>query len=83
MNRVSIALPGETLSKIDKMAKRENKSRSEFIRTVVQIYEKYETEERKRRRGILKAIAIQDKLRENTSSWNAISELRRQRNKNR
>jgi metal-responsive CopG/Arc/MetJ family transcriptional regulator len=83
VNRINITIPDETLSKIDKMAKQENKSRSEFIRTVVQIYEKYKMEGKKRRENILKAIVIQDKLRKDTSSWDAISELRRQRDKNR
>lgn len=40
MNRVNIVMPDSLLKRIDRMAKKENKSRSDFLRTTFLFYEK-------------------------------------------
>lgn len=40
MGRINIVIPDSLLKRIDRMAKRENKSRSDFLRTTFLFYEK-------------------------------------------
>lgn len=40
MGRINIVIPDSLLKRIDRMAKKENKSRSDFLRTTFLFYEK-------------------------------------------
>lgn len=40
MGRINIVIPDTLLKRIDRMAKKENKSRSDFLRTIFLAYEK-------------------------------------------
>jgi predicted transcriptional regulator len=41
---LSFSLPPETASKIESLAKRENRSRSELLREMVSVYERFQAE---------------------------------------
>lgn len=41
---VSFSLPPETASKIERLAESENRSRSELLREMVSVYERYQAE---------------------------------------
>lgn len=85
MTRVNIVLPETMLTMIDVIIKQEKINRSEFFRKAVRLYEQTREEEARQRRkkeSIKKAILIQNELRESTSVWDGVTELRRQREAN-
>jgi metal-responsive CopG/Arc/MetJ family transcriptional regulator len=83
MIRINITLKEEDLKLIDALARKDNKSRSEFLRSVVRYYKSQMFLEKEREKMIKKAITTQDELRTRKIPWDATSELRRQRKRNR
>ena len=82
MSRVNVVLPDDLLEQIDAVAKEEGVNRSRFLRNAVLVYfEQKELERKKaqRRQDIQRAMSIQDQLRRESHPWDAISELRHQR----
>jgi metal-responsive CopG/Arc/MetJ family transcriptional regulator len=82
MSKVNVSLPQEILEQVDRTRSEGKMSRSEFFRqaclTHLQFLERQKREEEKRR-GIEKAIEIQDKVRERVGEWDALGELHKLR----
>ncbi|MGH7901155.1 MAG: ribbon-helix-helix protein, CopG family [Thermodesulfobacteriota bacterium] len=83
MIRINITLKEEDLKLVDALARKDNKTRSEFLRSVVRYYKSQMSLEKERDKMIKKAITTQDELRTRKIPWDATSELRRQRKRNR
>ena len=83
MIRINITLKEEDLKLIDALARKDNKSRSEFLRSVVRYYKSQMFLEKEREKMIKKAITTQDELRTRKIPWDATRELRRQRKRKR
>jgi len=82
MLKINITLPNDFLREIDKTAKEEHLSRSEFIRKAVRTYWevcKQKAAEKKRAQNIREAMEIQDKLRKKAGKWNGVAEIRKWR----
>lgn len=80
--KINITLPDDFLDQVDRTAKREHLSRSEFLRRAVETYWrvlKAEEESRKRARNIREAIRIQDAIRRKAGRWDAVAEIRKWR----
>lgn len=81
--KVMISMPEEFLAEIDKAAKEENRSRSEFLREAARLY--LEIRKASMIPGqdprIQKAIAIQDTLaqQDTLEEWNSTVEIRKWR----
>jgi len=73
MLKINITLPNDFLREIDKTAKEEHLSRSEFIRKAVRTY--WEV----CKQNIREAMEIQDKLRKKAGKWNGVAEIRKWR----
>ncbi|MBS3909078.1 MAG: ribbon-helix-helix protein, CopG family [Actinobacteria bacterium] len=82
MPKINITLPEELLRKIDKSARDEHVTRSEFFRKAVQEYweiEKREREDRGRARDIREAMRVQANLRKKAGHWDGVAEVRKWR----
>lgn len=82
MSKINITMPVNFLKKVDKTAREEHLSRSEFLRKVVEKYwEAYKAKqaEKKRAQNIKEAMQIQELLRKKTGNWDGVAEIRKQR----
>jgi metal-responsive CopG/Arc/MetJ family transcriptional regulator len=82
VQKINITLPEELLREIDKTAKQEHISRSEFLRKAVKTYWEVRSAKRaeeERARNIKEAIEIQRRLRKKTGNWNGVAEIRKWR----
>ncbi|MFQ5881447.1 MAG: ribbon-helix-helix protein, CopG family [Candidatus Methylomirabilales bacterium] len=79
MVRVNVTIDERLLRAIDTRAKKEGRTRSEFLRHAVDEYFAQEAAKERRRRAMEKAIAIQDRIRAKTRPWDAVGFLRRDR----
>lgn len=82
MSKINITIPADFLKKVDKSAKDEHLSRSEFLRKAVETYwevRKTKQAERKREKNIKEAMQIQEVLRKKAGKWDGVEELRRWR----
>jgi metal-responsive CopG/Arc/MetJ family transcriptional regulator len=79
MVRVNVTIDERLLKAIDRRAKRERQSRSEFLRHAVEEYFAQEAAEERRQRAMEKAMATQDRIRAKTRPWDAVGFLRRDR----
>lgn len=82
MQKINITLPEEFLKEIDKTAKQECITRSEFLRKAVKTYwevRKVKQAEKERSRKITEAIEIQRKLRKKAGDWDGVAEIRKWR----
>lgn len=52
MGRINIVISDTLLKRIDRMAKKENKSRSDFLRTTFLFYEKHQQKNPKKKENI-------------------------------
>jgi len=82
MPKVNVSLPQEILGQIDQIRNEGKMSRSEFFRQACLIFLQFlekEKREEEKRRGIEKAIQIQDRVRQRVGYWDALGELRKLR----
>lgn len=82
MLKINITLPSQFLAKVDKTAKEENLSRSEFLRRAVETYwevRRQKVADKKRIHNIKEAIKIQDRLRKKAGKWDGVAEIRKWR----
>ena len=80
--RVNIVLPEDLLKQMDKVAADEGINRSQLIRNAVAAYFSQlsaQNQERQRQEEIQHAIDLQDSLRQSVKSWDAMKDLRKQR----
>jgi metal-responsive CopG/Arc/MetJ family transcriptional regulator len=79
MERVNITLPEDLLKEMDRVAEEEDINRSELIRKAMKNYFQIKQEEKERiqrQNDIQQAIAIQDRLRSTSPTWDTLKELR-------
>jgi metal-responsive CopG/Arc/MetJ family transcriptional regulator len=71
----------ELLSLVDEEAKREHRSRSEFIREAVRAYLRIQRASRTKESKLLKAIKLQEEIAKKDSAvnWDSLQEIRRWR----
>jgi metal-responsive CopG/Arc/MetJ family transcriptional regulator len=84
MAKINISIPQEILEEIDNLSKQENMTRSELIRKAFQTYVEVLTEkkrERKKRKGIEKAVELQDEIRKIIGDMDLVKDLRDWRDK--
>ena len=84
MAKINISIPQEILEEIDALSKEENMTRSELIRKAFQTYVEILTEkkrERKKKKGIEKAMELQDEVRKIVGDMDLIKDLRDWRDK--
>jgi len=84
MAKINISIPQEILEEIDALSKEENMTRSELIRKAFQTYVEVLTEkkrERKKRKGIEKAVELQDEIRNMIGDIDLVEDLRNWRDK--
>ncbi|MBE0448114.1 MAG: ribbon-helix-helix protein, CopG family [Actinobacteria bacterium] len=82
MPKINITVPAELLKKIDKSARDEHLTRSEFFRKAVHEYwemQKQGKEDQVRTRNIREALQMQANLRKKAGSWDGVAEIRRWR----
>ena len=79
MTRVNISIDDKLLKDIDRVAAKEGRNRSEFLRHAVEEYFAQEEAKERRRRAMEKAITIQDKIRAKTKPWDAVGFIRKMR----
>jgi metal-responsive CopG/Arc/MetJ family transcriptional regulator len=80
--KVNISLPDEILEKVDEVRKEKQITRSEFIRQASSAYLKLleeMKEEEKKRKGIEKAILLQDRIRERVGKYDLEVQLHKWR----
>lgn len=81
--KVMISIPEEFLNEIDKVAKEENRSRSELLREAAKLY--FKVRETSQTPGqdarVQKAVAIQDALahHDTLEDWDSTTEIRKWR----
>jgi metal-responsive CopG/Arc/MetJ family transcriptional regulator len=84
MVRINTVFQEDIVEEIDRIAKEEGKSRSRLLREAAQRlirdYQHQKAEEM-RRKKIGHAIEVQDRLRKRSGKWDAVSELRKWREK--
>ena len=82
MVRINISIDKNELKELDEVSKIQKQSRSKIVRDAIQLYkselERYNAENT-RRHNILKAIQIQDELKQFTRGWDGVSEIRKWR----
>lgn len=86
MSKVNISLPDEVLKEIDWTRKKKRLSRSELIRQAFQAYRQIleeEEREEEKRRGIARAIKLQEEVGRKIGTWDTIAVLREWREKRR
>ncbi len=79
MPRVNVVLPQQMLDDLDDVARLEGSNRSKLLRTAVELFFRHLSEESERKRrqtDIAQAIQMQDELRGEGNSWDAIQALR-------
>ena len=84
MAKINISIPQKILEEIDTLSKQENMTRSELIRKAFQTYVEVLTEkkrERKKRKGIEKAVELQDEVRNTIGDMDLVEDLRNWRDK--
>jgi metal-responsive CopG/Arc/MetJ family transcriptional regulator len=84
MVKVNISLSQEILDEIDKVSEEENMYRSELLRKAFQTYVEVLEEnkkEQKKRKGIEKAVKLQDEIREKIGTLDLITDLRKWRDR--
>jgi len=84
MVKVNISLSQKILDEIDKVSKEQNMTRSELLRKAFQTYIDVLEENRKehaKRKGIEKAINLQDEIRKKIGSLDLITDLRNWRDR--
>ena len=84
MAKINISIPQKILEEIDALSKQENMTRSELIRKAFQTYVEVLTEkkrERKKRKGIEKAVELQDEIRHTIGDLDLVEDLRKWRDK--
>lgn len=84
MARVNVMLPDDLLVQIDQVAEEEGVSRSKLLRHAMLAYfslRDNRREKEQRQKDIRKAMEIQDQLRKETGSWDAIKTLQGERQK--
>lgn len=86
MAKINISISHEILEEINKLSKEENMTRSELLRkafkTYVEVLEE-EKKEQKKRKGIEKAIHLQDEIRNTIGHMDFVEDLRKWREKRR
>ncbi len=83
MPRVNISIDEKLLAAIDRVAAKEGRSRSEFIRHAVEEHFAQQQAKERRERAMEKAVAIQDEIRAKTKPWDAVGFIRKMRAANR
>ncbi len=84
MARVNVMLPDDLLVQIDQVAEEEGVSRSKLLRRAMLNYfslRDNRREKEQRQEDIRKAMEIQDQLRKEIGSWDAIKTLQGERQK--
>jgi Arc/MetJ-type ribon-helix-helix transcriptional regulator len=84
MAKINISIPQEILEEIDALSKEENMTRSELIRKAFQTYVEVLTEkkrERKKRKGIERAVELQDEVRKMVGDMDLVKDLRNWRDR--
>lgn len=82
MSKINISISDEILDEIDKIRKEKGVTRSEFLRRAFKTYLEVLAEEKKeeqKRKGIEKAIQLQDEIRKIIGKWDPIENLRKWR----
>lgn len=82
MSKINITIPADFLKNVDKSAKEEHLSRSEFLRQAVETYwevRKTRQELKKRAQNIKEAMQIQEHLRKKAGKWDGVAEIRKWR----
>ena len=82
--RINAVLNDELVQALDAIAQEEKKSRSQLLREgaekVIAEYER-KWEEKRRRAKMQQAMAVQDRLREKSGTWDGVAEIRKWRDK--
>ena len=82
--RINAILSDELVRALDAIAQEEKKSRSQLLREgaekVIAEYER-QSEERRRQVKMQQAMAVQDRLREKSGTWDGVAEIRKWRDK--
>ena len=79
MPRVNVVLPQQMLDDLDEVSRLEGSNRSKLLRAAIELFFQHRSEasEHKRRQAdIAQAIQMQDELRGEGNSWDAIQVLR-------
>ena len=79
MPRVNVVLPQKMLDELDEVVRLEGLNRSKLLRSAIELFFRHRLEESKRQRrqaDIQQAIQIQDELRGDGDSWDALKTLR-------
>ena len=82
MVRINTVFDEELLQQLDRIARREHKSRSRLLREAAErLVEDYRLrrEEEERHRRMRKAAALQDRVREKAGNWKGAAEVRKWR----
>lgn len=82
MSKVNISVSDDILEEVDKIRKEKGMTRSEFLRRAFKTYLEVIAEEKKeerKRKGIEKAIQLQDEVRKVIGKWDSTGELRKWR----
>lgn len=82
--RINAILSDELVQALDAIAQEKNKSRSQLLREgaekIIAEYER-QSEERRRRVKMQQAMAVQDRLRDKSGTWDGVAEIRKWRDK--
>ena len=82
--RINAILSDELVRALDAIAQEEKKSRSQLLREgaekLIAEYE-WQSEERRRQVKMQQAMAVQDRLREKSGTWDGVAEIRKWRDK--
>ena len=82
--RINAILSDELVRALDAIAHEEKKSRSQLLREgaekIIAEYER-QSEERRRQVKMQQAMAVQDRLREKSGTWDGVAEIRKWRDK--
>jgi len=84
MVRINTVFDEDLLEQLDRIARRERKSRSRLLREAAKrLVEDYRrrSEEEERRRRMRKAVALQDRVREKAGDWEGAAEVRKWRDR--
>lgn len=82
--RINAVLNDELIQALDAIAQEEKKSRSQLLREgaekIIAEYER-KREEKRRQVKMQQAMAVQDRLREKSGTWDGVAEIRKWRDK--
>ena len=82
MSKINISISDEILDEIDNIRKQKGITRSEFLRKAFKTYLEVLAEEKReedKRKGIEKAIQLQDEIRKAIGKWDSTEDLRKWR----